>query len=170
MPKIELVTEIIAPIEICFDLARSIDLHQISTANTSEKAIAGVTTGLIGLNEYVTWEAVHFGIKQQLSSKITAFDKPYYFVDEQMEGAFKAIYHQHKFSEADDKVLMLDIFEFSAPYGVFGRIFNALILTNYLKKLLLHRNEIIKNYAETDKWKSVLDETHYQIASKSWQR
>lgn len=170
MPKIELVTEIIAPIEICFDLARSIDLHQISTANTSEKAIAGVTTGLIGLNEYVTWEAVHFGIKQQLSSKITAFDKPYYFVDEQMEGAFKAIYHQHKFSEANGKVLMVDIFEFSASYGVFGRIFNALILTNYLKKLLLHRNEIIKNYAETDKWKSVLDETHYQIASKSWQR
>ena len=161
MPKIELVTEIIAPIEICFDLARNIDLHQISTANTSEKAIAGVTTGLIGLNEYVTWEAVHFGIKQQLSSKITAFNKPYYFVDEQMEGAFKAIYHQHKFSEADGKVLMLDIFEFSAPYGVFGRIFNALILTNYLKKLLLHRNEIIKNYAETDKWKSVLNETHY---------
>ncbi|MGV3546422.1 MAG: SRPBCC family protein [Pedobacter sp.] len=161
MPKIELVTEIFAPIEICFDLARSIDLHQISTANTSEKAIAGVTTGLIGLNEYVTWEAVHFGIKQQLSSKITAFNKPYYFVDEQMEGAFKVIYHQHKFSEADGKVLMLDIFEFSAPYGVFGRIFNALILTNYLKKLLLHRNEIIKNYAETDKWKSVLNETHY---------
>lgn len=167
MPKIELVTEIFAPIEICFDLARSIDLHQISTANTSEKAIAGVTTGLIDLNEYVTWEAVHFGIKQQLSSKITAFDKPYYFVDEQIEGPFKSIYHQHKFSEADDKVLMRDIFEFSAPYGIFGRIFSALILTNYLKKLLLHRNEIIRNYAETDKWKSVLDETHYQIASKS---
>lgn len=167
MSKIELTTVINAPIEICFDLSRSIDLHQISTANTSEKTVAGVTSGLIGLNEYVTWEATHFGIRQQLSSKITAYNRPYYFVDEQIKGAFKAIHHQHKFEEINGKVLMADIFEFKAPYGIFGRIFNALVLTNYLKKLLLHRNEIIKNYAETNKWKSILDEKQYQITSKS---
>lgn len=161
MPKIELKTLINAPIEICFDLARSIELHQISTANTSEKAIAGVIEGLIGLNEYVTWEAIHFGIKQQLTSKITALSRPYYFVDEQIKGAFKSIYHEHKFEEIDGKVLMIDIFEFSTPYSIFGRIFNVLVLRNYLEKLLLRRNNIIKNYAETDQWKSVLNENQY---------
>lgn len=62
MPKIELTTEINAPIEICFDLSRSIDLHQLSTAKTNEKAIKGVTAGLIGPDESVTWEAVHFAL------------------------------------------------------------------------------------------------------------
>lgn len=85
MPKIEITTEINSTLEICFDLARSIDLHKISTAKTNEQAIAGRTTGLIELNESVTWEATHFGIKQKLTSKITAFDRPFYFRDELWE-------------------------------------------------------------------------------------
>ena len=161
MPKIELTTKINAPIEICFDLARSIDLHRISTAHTSEDAISGVTSGLIGLNEYVTWRATHFGITQTLSSKITGFDRPHYFVDEQVQGAFKSIHHLHQFEEAKGVVTMTDYFEFSTPYGIFGRLFNILILTSYLRKLLLKRNEIIKQYAETDQWKLVLNEQEY---------
>lgn len=161
MPKIELITKINAPIEICFDLARSVDLHKISTAHTSEEAISGVTRGLIGLNEYVTWRATHFGIKQTLSSKITGFDRPLYFVDEQTQGAFKSINHLHQFKEINGEVTMTDHFEFSAPYGIFGRLFNALILTSYFRKFLLQRNEIIKQYAETDQWKLVLDEQKY---------
>jgi len=158
MPKIELITKINAPIEICFDLARSIDLHRISTSHTSEEAISGVTSGLIGLNEHVTWRATHFGIRQTLSSKITGFERPYYFVDEQVQGAFKSIHHLHQFEETNDVVTMTDHFKFSTPYGVFGRLFNTLILTSYLRKLLLKRNEIIKQYAETGQWKLVLQE------------
>jgi hypothetical protein len=60
MAEIILITRIKNEIQICFDLARSIDLHKISTAHTNETAIAGCTGGLIGLNEFVTWEAVHF--------------------------------------------------------------------------------------------------------------
>ncbi len=161
MPKIELITKINAPIDVCFDLARSIDLHRISTAHTSEEAISGVTSGLIGLNEHVTWRATHFGITQTLSSKITGFDRPHYFVDEQIQGAFKSIHHLHQFEETNGIVTMTDDFEFSAPYGVFGRVFNALILTSYLRKLLIQRNKIIKQYAETDQWKLVLGEQKY---------
>ncbi|SFH24200.1 SRPBCC family protein [Pedobacter insulae] len=156
MPKIELVTAIESTIDVCFDLARSIDLHKISTAKTNEEAIAGVTSGLIGLNEVVTWQATHFGIKQKLTSKITAFERPYYFVDEQLNGAFKSIYHEHKFEQVSGKVMMHDIFEFESPYGVFGQLFNRLVLTNYLRKLLIERNSIIKEFAETDKWRSLI--------------
>lgn len=157
MPKIELSTTINAPIEICFDLSRSIDLHKISTAHTNEQAIAGRTEGLINLHESVTWQATHFGIKQKLTSKITAFNRPYYFVDEQTKGIFKSIFHEHKFEQIGHKTIMTDIFEFHSPFGIFGRIFNKLILTNYLEKLLLKRNRMIKLYAETGKWKEVLN-------------
>lgn len=158
MPKITLRTEIKSTIEICFDLARSIDLHKISTAKTNEEAIAGKTSGLIGLDEFVTWQATHFGLKQKLSSKITAFDRPNYFVDEQLKGAFKSFHHQHKFEQVENKVIMTDVFEFHAPFGIFGHAFNNLILTKYMRKLLVDRNKVIKEFAESEKWKLVLDE------------
>lgn len=101
MPTIELATSINATIEICFDLSRSIDLHQISTASTKEKAIAGKNSGLIGPGEFVTWEAVHFGIKQHLSSKITAFERPFHFRDEQLHGPFKFLKHDHYFKHVN---------------------------------------------------------------------
>lgn len=156
MPKIVIITEINSSLETCFDLARSIDLHKISTAHTNEQAVEGRTNGLINLHETVTWQATHFGIRQKLTSKITAFDRPNYFTDEQIKGIFKSIIHEHKFEKVGDKVIMTDIFEFHSPFGLFGKLFNRLILTNYLKKLLTDRNQIIKAFAETEKWKEVL--------------
>lgn len=158
---IELSTEIYSSIEICFDLARSIDLHKISTANTNEKAISGKISGLIGLNEFVTWQATHLGIQQKLSSKITAYERPYYFVDEQISGVFKSMHHLHKFEQQGVNVLMLDTFTFQSPFGFLGQIFNHLYLTKYMKKLLMERNRIIKEYAESGKWKIVLNEREY---------
>ncbi|MEO8108527.1 MAG: SRPBCC family protein [Ginsengibacter sp.] len=156
MPVIELETNIHADIEICFDLSRSIDLHQISTASTNEKAIDGKTQGLINLNEFVTWQAKHFGITQKLTSKITVYDRPFHFRDEQQKGAFKYIIHDHYFEIHDGKVIMKDIFNFRSPYGFLGKAVDKIVLTSYLKKLLIARNKIIKEYAETEKWKLVL--------------
>lgn len=158
MPKIELTTNINSTIDTCFDLSRSIDLHKISTAKTNEEAIDGKTSGLIELNEFVTWEAVHFGIKQKLTSKITAFDRPFYFVDEQQKGAFKSFHHQHIFEVVEDKVVMKDIFTFQSPFGILGRVFNELVLTNYVKRLLIDRNKVIKEFAESDQWKLLLNQ------------
>lgn len=156
MPIITLVTPINAPIERCFGLATSIDFHSYTTAHTKEKAVAGVTTGCIKLNDTVTWEAVHFGIKQKLTSKITAFNAPNYFVDEQVKGAFKSIHHQHIFENKEGVILMKDIFKFETPFGILGKCINKLILTNYMRKFLLERNALIKQAAETDLWKQFL--------------
>lgn len=156
MPRIVLETEIHAPIEICFDLSRSIDLHQISTSGTNEEAIDGRMSGLVELNDFVTWRATHFGIRQKLSSKITALERPYYFKDEQLKGAFRSFHHEHRFEQRGEKVVMTDIFEYRSPMGIMGGLFNQLVLTRYLKKFLMERNAIIKEYAETDKWKSIL--------------
>ena len=157
MPKIILHTIIDAEIDLCFDLSRSIDLHMISTASTDEKAVAGRKSGRIGLGESVTWEAVHFGIRQRLISKITAFERLHYFRDEQVKGEFRSFYHDHSFELQDTQVLMTDYFEYHSPLGILGRIFNSLVLTNYLTKLLLQRNQLIKEYAETGKWKEIIE-------------
>lgn len=156
MPTIELETFINAKIETCFDLARSIDLHTISTSKTNEKAIDGRTKGLIEADEFVTWEATHFGVKQKLTSKITAYERPFHFRDEMLKGIFKSIKHDHYFEHKNDGVLMKDVFVCEAPFGFVGRIVEQLILTNYLKKFLIERNAIIKEYAETDLYKTLI--------------
>ncbi len=158
MPVIHLQTRVNAPIETCFDLSRSIDLHTISTAQTKEKAIAGRTNGLIELNETVTWQATHFGIRQKLTSKITALERPFHFRDEQVKGAFKYIKHDHYFKQDNGFVIMKDVFEFGAPLGLLGRLANKLVLTKYLTRFLVERNDLIKEYAETEKWKTVLNQ------------
>jgi ligand-binding SRPBCC domain-containing protein len=157
MPTIELTTKIKAPVRRCFDLARSIDLHKLSTEGTDEEAIAGVTTGLISAGEQVTWRAKHFGITQKLTSKITAFQYPYHFRDEMLEGAFKMIIHDHIFEESDGVTIMKDKLEFESPGGLLGVIFNKLILEKYLRSLLVTRNRMIKDVAEGDRWKTILN-------------
>ena len=151
MSKIVLLTEINAPVQRCFDLARSIDLHVESTKQTGERVIAGRMSGLIELGETVTWRAKHFGIWQNLTSKITGFDSPTYFEDEMVTGAFKSFTHSHYFSGSDGKTNMLDTFVFESPLGVLGKLANYIFLKKYMTKLLIERNKVIKSVAESDK-------------------
>ena len=157
MPRIELITEIHAPIRRCFDLARSIDIHKLSTQGTEEEAIAGVTSGLIGDGQFVTWRAKHFGVTQTLTSKITAFKYPFHFRDEMVEGIFKMICHDHVFEENGDKTIMGDNFLFESPGGLFGALFNKVMLESYLRDLLMRRNMVIKEVAESNQWKKILN-------------
>jgi len=152
MPIIVLNTKIDAPIERCFDLSRSIDLHKISTKQTNEEAIDGVTSGLINLNESVTWRAVHFGITQTLSTKITEFESPIFFVDEMINGAFKAFRHEHHFKAIENGTLMTDRFDYKSPFGIIGKLVDYIVLKRYMVNLLTKRNNAIKEFAESDKW------------------
>lgn len=149
MPKIELSTTINAAIQCCFDVSRDIDIHMASTAHTGEKAIAGRTSGLIELGETVTWRAKHFGIWQNLTSKITEFNSPTFFVDEMVEGAFKSFRHEHYFNKVDDsQTLMRDVFIFKSPLSVLGNLADRLFLKQYMTDLLVKRNLVIKKEAE----------------------
>ncbi len=158
MPEIIITTIINAPIKRCFDLARSIDLHQHTSARTNEEVIAGVRSGLINKGETVTWKAKHFGITQTLTSEISEMNSPFMFEDRMLEGAFKSIQHQHLFEEESGKTIMKDVFIFESPFGIYGRLFNFLVLTNYMKHFLQERNQTIKMIAETDEWKKYLRE------------
>ncbi|MEJ1240958.1 SRPBCC family protein [Chryseolinea sp. T2] len=161
MPTIELTTTINAPIERCFDLSRSIELHKHSTAGTEEEAIAGVTSGLIGHGEHVTWRARHFGIVQTLTSKITQFERPHHFRDEMTEGIFKMICHDHLFeSQGKQITVMKDVFRFESPGGLFGALFNKIMLEDYLRNFIVRRNQIIKTVAESNDWRAILTSTH----------
>ncbi len=156
MPIIKIETEINAPIERVFDLARCIDLHTESLSKTKEKAVAGVTKGLINEGETVTWEAIHFGFKQKLTSKITIFERPHHFRDSMVKGAFERFDHDHFFEMKDSQTIMKDVFDYDSPLGILGTIADVLFLENYMTKLLKSRNALIKTVAESDDWKKYI--------------
>lgn len=156
MPRNKLQTEIKANTETVFDLSRSIDLHKISTVQTNERAIAGKTSGLIGMNESVTWRAKHFGFNQNLTSKIMEFDRPNYFADEMLKGAFKEFKHEHHFRELNGGTIMTDIFTYKSPLGILGKLADKIFLEKYMTDLLIKRNRIVKEFAESEKWKELI--------------
>ncbi len=157
MTEINLSTDIEAPIDRCFDLARSIDFHLLSTEQTGEKAVGGVTHGLIGMGEFVRWRATHFGVRQHLASRITSFERPIYFQDTMMESAFRSMQHDHWFTAVNaNTTKMTDRFVFTAPLGVLGLIAEALVLKRYMTKLLARRNKVLKQAAESEQWKTLL--------------
>lgn len=148
MTTIRLITKINAPIQTVFDLARSIDIHQQSTAQSKEKAIAGRTSGLIELGETVTFSGKHFGFYLKHQSKITEMETPNYFVDEMIKGHFKYFHHEHTFVTQNGHTVMIDFLQYKVPFGIFGHFFNKLFLKKHLEDFLLKRNEMLKNLAE----------------------
>jgi ligand-binding SRPBCC domain-containing protein len=156
MATITVITEIRAPAERVFDLSRSVDIHVRSAGGTGETAVAGVTSGLLELGDQVTWRGRHFGLWQNLTSKITRFSRPDYFRDSMVQGAFRRLDHDHIFETRGDLTIMKDVFDFTSPLGLLGRIADVLFLKSYMRRFIVERNDVIKNAAENEDWKLYL--------------
>lgn len=156
MPFIHLTTFIAAPQQRVFDLSRSVDLHKASMKHHEEKIIEGSMSGLMKLSDTVTWTAKHFFKQRRLKIKITQLQKPDFFVDEQQEGDFEMMKHEHYFKPIENGTIMIDQFHFETPYGLIGKIINKLYLEKYMTKLLNQRNQVIKDAAESNLWKQYL--------------
>ena len=157
MPLIHLTTFIAAPADRVFDLSRSIEVHKKSLAHTNEQAVAGTTSGLIKQDETVTWKAKHLGKMRVLKVKISSMKIAESFTDEMVSGDFKNMKHEHHFKPIQNGTLMIDLFSFESPYGAAGKLVNYIFLKRYLRKLLERRNQAIKEFAETEKWKFLLN-------------
>lgn len=150
MPTIRLKTYIQAPPERCFDVSLDVDAHAQSTSKTKERAIGGVTSGRMKLGDTVTWEAVHFGVKQRLTSKISRYERPHLFEDIMISGAFHCFSHIHEFREYKNGTLMLDTFRYESPLGTLGKLADKLFLKGYMRDFLSERNLYLKQVAERD--------------------
>lgn len=148
MPLIQLSTSIKAPKEICFDLARDIDAHQLSTSKTKERAISGRTSGLCEEGDTITWQSTHFGIKQKLTARVTKMISPFYFEDEMIKGAFSSMKHKHSFKTIGEQTIMTDEFYYTSPLGFIGKIGDWLFLKHYMANFLKERNRMLKEMAE----------------------
>jgi ligand-binding SRPBCC domain-containing protein len=145
-------TLIQAPIDRCFDISRSVDVHLDSAKASRERAVDGVTQGLLKFDDTVTWEAKHFGVVQRLTVRITEYNRPDFFTDAQIKGPFKTFTHRHMFETVGDATLMKDELRLECPLGILGKIADP-IVTEHLRKFLIERNHVIKQTAESPNWK-----------------
>jgi ligand-binding SRPBCC domain-containing protein len=161
--RLEDLTLIRAPVERCFDLARSVEVHVAGNVHSGEAAVAlagtgaGVTSGLISMAQRVTWRAKHFGVWHNLTSEITAMDRPAYFQDTMTQGIFRFMRHDHFFRPlSPDETEMKDVFCFAAPLPVLGRLAEIAFLRRYMHALLRERNAVLKEIAESSEWQRYL--------------
>ncbi|MEH3089372.1 MAG: SRPBCC family protein [Microbacterium arborescens] len=133
----EIETRAAVPAAALFDASLDIGAHVASMRGTGERAIAGVTTGRIGLGESVTWRAWHFGIRFTMTSRVTELERPRRFVDEQVAGPFRSFHHEHVYVERDGETVMTDRVTVASP--LFGVLAERLVLVPYLRRLLTRR-------------------------------
>ena len=148
MTTIVVETRIAAPIELCFDLARDVAVHLETASSTGERAVGGKTSGLLDLGDVVTFEAVHFGIRQRLTSKIVEFDRPNRFVDEMVRGVFVSLRHVHEFVIEGESVVMRDTLDWRSPLGVLGVAADRLFVKRHMRAFLVGKQSQLKLYAE----------------------
>ena len=140
MPVIVLQTWMPSSPERCFELSLSVDAHTASMRGSGEKIVAGLASGSMNLDDTVTWRAKHFGIPFTMTSRISDYDAPARFVDEQVTGPFRRWWHEHRFEGVNGGTQMTDRIEFESPAGPIGRAVNRLVLTRYMTRLIEQRN------------------------------
>ena len=153
MYTLRVITVVRAPLERCFDLARSVDAHVHSAGRSGERAVDGRTSGLLGLGDRITFEGRHFGVRQRLTSRVTAFERPAFFQDRMERGAFSALEHDHLFTTEADQTVMTDVVRFVAPLGPLGWAAERLFVAGHLRRFLVERGTLLKRWAESDEWR-----------------
>lgn len=138
-----------APIEVCFDLARDVNIHTLTSSKTKETVVSGVMEGKLELGDIVTWEAIHFDIKLKLTAQITLMERPHKFKDVMVKGAFHSFIYTHEFKEVKGGTLMIDLFEYKSPLGYIGVLVDLLFLQKYMKSFIVTRASELKKIAET---------------------
>ncbi|MFJ9466543.1 SRPBCC family protein [Streptomyces caniferus] len=141
MPSFEVVTAVAAPPDQVFAACLDVQAHTRSMAASSERAVDGRRRGELALGDTVTFQARHFGLTWRLKARITAYDRPRGFVDEQESGPFKRWRHAHHFApDGAGGTVMRDVIDFASPWGPLGYLVDRILLSRYMPHLITVRN------------------------------
>jgi ligand-binding SRPBCC domain-containing protein len=156
MVRIKLNTWVDAPMERCFKLATSVEFHIASTRPMKERAVSGVTSGLLREGDTVKWSVRHFMVRLTHTSLVEVSRPFAHFREVMVAGIFSRYEHEHFFAAMDDGTRVRDELKFSAPFGPLGRMMEVLVMERYMTSLLKRRNAALKRAAESDEWRSYL--------------
>jgi ligand-binding SRPBCC domain-containing protein len=149
VPRIVIETWIAAPPERVFDLARDVGAHAVSSSFTRERIVPpGRTSGLLEAGDLITFEGVHFGMRQRITARILEMERPRVFVDELVRSAFRRLRHVHQFEPSNGGTLMRDTLEWTSPLGILGRIADRVAIVRHMRWFVTTKQQALKEIAE----------------------
>ena len=156
MPKIHLTTFIKAPVERVFNLSRNLAVFKKAIHAGKEQILSDTSASCVGKGETLTFKAKHLGKLRVLTTKIVDLQLPELYKEEQVKGDLKSFSHLHHFKTTDNGTIMIDLVDFEGPTDFLGSIAGRFYIKDYIEELLKKKNSLIRDYAETDKWRAVM--------------
>ena len=83
------------------------------------------------------------GLPLPWRTRITEYQPPRCFVDEQLRGPYKLWRHRHDFQEMNGVSVIADRVEYELPMGFLGRIAHGVIVGRQLKGIFAYRQRAI---------------------------
>ena len=77
------------------------------------------------------------------ATEITHIKDREYFIDEQRFGPYTLWHHEHHFEETPQGILMKDQLHYAIPFGIFGRIANAIFVEARIDEIFTYRQKCI---------------------------
>lgn len=156
MSLIHLTTFIKAPVERVFDLCRNTTVYRKALEARKEQLNASATGILVKEGDTFTLSAKHLGKTRAVTARIIEMDVNEKFVEEQVKGDLKSFRHEHYFKPVENGTIVIDMVEMEEPRDAVGGVLGKLFMKKYFETLVSKRNELIKYYAESDKWRAVM--------------
>jgi ligand-binding SRPBCC domain-containing protein len=156
MASIHLTTFIAAPIERVFDLSRHLAIYKQVFQSRKAEFRSGAASSLLSPGETISVLGKIAGKNRMTMLKLTKLQRPLSFTEEQVKGDLESYKHEHHFKPAQNGTIVIDILEYGPPRDMIGRIVARIRMKKYLEEFIGKRNETIRNYAETEKWRAVL--------------
>jgi len=148
MERIEQRIVIAAPIERVFHFHD--DTRNLLRITPPSIKVSIETMGKPGLGYEVVLKVRQFGIfTMRWKVRITEYVPPTLMSDEQVSGPFAYWKQTRRLREVDGGTELTDIVEYRPPFGVLGRIANALVIRRQVLELFAYRQATTKRLLES---------------------
>jgi ligand-binding SRPBCC domain-containing protein len=97
----------------------------------------------MGLGTEIEYTIRWLGVPVCWYTRITDYDPPYRFVDEQLRGPYRQWRHLHEFSTYNGGTRMVDTVEYTLPFGWVGRMAHTVLVRNQLDGIFDYRKRVI---------------------------
>jgi ligand-binding SRPBCC domain-containing protein len=106
--------------------------------------------GTPGLHYQVTLTVVMFRLlPMKWVVRITEYEPPFRMTDEQVSGPFTTWKQTRLLREVEGGTELTDVVEYEAPFGVLGRIANALVIKRQIADMFSYRQQATKRLLES---------------------
>ena len=156
MSKIHITSFINAPVDRVFNLSRNLTLSKLALKGGKEQYLSSSAGNLITAGETITLRAKHLGKTREITARVIDLKLPEGYTEEQIKGDLKSFRHEYHFKKVDNGTIMIDLVEFEGPRDLLGSLASKFFLKSYFEAIVKKKNDLIRQYAETEKWKAVL--------------